>query len=86
MTVNVTAGKTAKKKPTQNERILSLLTSGKTLTKEQAAVKYKILSLTSRIAELRGQGVAIDAKRARVRDRATGEVRTVVRYGLAQTK
>lgn len=65
------------RKPTQLERILNTLKLGKTMTQAQARTRG-IRSLSSRVNELRNQGVSITSVPYRNRDG-----RTVVRYQLA---
>jgi len=63
-------------KPSQNERVLKTLREGKTLTQAQARTRG-ILSLSSRVNELRQAGVRIASVPYRNRSG-----RTVVRYQM----
>jgi hypothetical protein len=69
------------KSTSQKALVKTILRSGKTLTQKEARVKYKIGSLSSRVNELRKEGEKIVSNRVNVRDRNTGQTRSVVRYG-----
>jgi hypothetical protein len=64
-------------KPTQKDRILTTLRQGKTLTQAQARARG-IMSLSSRVNELRQSGVSIASTAYQNR---AGQ--TVVRYSLS---
>lgn len=66
-----------KQKKSQNQRVREVLQSGKSLTQAQARTRG-IMSLSSRVNELRQSGVAIDSVPYTNRDG-----RTVVRYQLS---
>jgi hypothetical protein len=63
---------------TQKQRVLKLLRAGRKLTQAQAREKFGIMSLSSRVNELRHDGVSITATPYRQKDRPT-----VVKYHLA---
>jgi hypothetical protein len=64
---------------TQNEKVLKYLTTGKSLTSRQASSRFNIANLRARIAELREDGVKINATPVR----ASGT--RAVSYSLATT-
>lgn len=69
----------SKTRANQKQRILEILGTGRKLTQAQAKNNYNILSLSSRVNELRRSGVAINSVPYRNK---TG--RTVVQYQMPQ--
>ena len=67
---------------TQAEKVLTYLSKGKTLTSKQARARFKIMTLSARIFELREEGHNIEAKPVVYRD--TGYAG--VAYSLAPKK
>lgn len=56
---------------TQNERIMKVLSAGRTLTVSEAASRYKIKNLRARVAELRADGNRISTTMKRRRNGTT---------------
>jgi hypothetical protein len=67
---------------TQAEKVLTYLSKGKTLTSKQARARFKIMTLSARIFELREEGYNIETKPVVFRD--TGYAG--VAYSLAPKK
>lgn len=69
-------------KVSQNDKLRKFLKSGNSLTQESARSRFGVKSPSKRFSELRAEGLAIRTTRVKVRDKKTGETKSVVRYAL----